>query len=122
MKPGELHETLSKLLGAKLKPLSTEERNLDLVACVEIYTTIFDTMVEVLTEANIPITNEAMNYLSQQYYDGVLVNGRQELDPEIFTVRAKLENIETKELAILAVILSGTDFAIPVIQEIKKRQ
>lgn len=124
MKPQDFHETVSKLLELKLRPLlpqGGEKRDLNLVACVEIYTTIFDVMVSMLTESGIPITNEAMNYLSQQYYDGVLVNGRQELDPDIFTQRAKLEEIETKELVLVAMMLRGTDFVLPVIAEIKKR-
>lgn len=122
MRPQEIHAAITKLLGAKLQPLITSERSLNLVACVEIYTTIFDTLVDVMSEGDVMITNEAMNYLAQQYYDGVLVNGRQELDPDIFTQRAKLNAIETKELTILAVMLMGTDFAVPIIQEIKKRQ
>jgi len=122
MKPQELHQTITTLLGSRLQPIITAEKNLNLVSCVEIYTTIFETLIEVLTTADIHITNEAMNYLSQQYYDGVLVNGTQELDPEIFSQRAKLEEIETKELAILAVLLNGTDFAVPIIQEVKRRQ
>jgi hypothetical protein len=121
MKPTEFHETIGKLLELKLKPMIGADKDLNLVACVEIYTTIFETMVTLLTESGIPITNEAMNYLSQQYYDGVLVNGRQELDPEIFTQRAKLSEIETKELALLAMMLRGTDFMYPVVEEIKKR-
>ena len=63
-----------------------------------------------------------MNYLSQQYYDGVLINGHQELDPDIFTQRAKLDGISTEELTLLAVMLNGTDFAVPLIEEVKKRQ
>ena len=121
MKPQEFHQTISKLLGAKLQPLITEGRTLNLLACTEIYTTIFETLVECITTAEIPMTNEAMNYLAQQYYDGVLINGTQELDPDIFTQRAKLENIKTPELALLAVMLNGTDFALPIIAEIKKR-
>lgn len=122
MKPQELHNTLAKLLGSKLEPLTKGDRELNLVTCVEIYSTIFDTLVECLTEANVNVTNESMNYLAQQYYDAVLINGTQELDPEIFTQRAKLDGIETKELALLAVMVSGTDFAVPIIREIKQRQ
>lgn len=119
--PGEIHRTVSKLIETKLQPLITEERDLNLVTCIEIYTTIFETLVAVIQEAGLPVTNEGMNFLAQQYYDGVQVNGGQELDPEIFTQRATVENIETKELALLAVILSGTDFALPILAEIKKR-
>lgn len=121
MKPGDFHQAISKLLGSKLEALELKDKDLNLPVCVEIYTTIFDTLVEVVTQAEAPITNEAMNYLAQQYYDGVLVNGHQELDPDIFTQRAKVENIETKELALLAVMLYSTDFAMPILAEIKKR-
>ena len=120
--PGEFHEVISKLLMSKLAPVITEGMTLNLVTCVEIYQTIFDTLVETLTGAEVAITNEAMNYLAQQYYLGVQVNGGQELDPEIFTQLAKLENITTKELALLATMLAGTDFGAEIILEIKKRQ
>ena len=119
-KPGEIHATICKLLETKLQPF--QQQDLNLATCIEIYSTIFDAMVDVVAEAGLPVTNEGMNYLAQQYYDGVKINGTQELDPDIFTQRAKVENIETKELALLAVILSGTDFALPLIEEVKKRQ
>jgi hypothetical protein len=51
----------------------------------------------------------------------VQVNGGQELDPYIFTHRAKVTEINTKELALLATMLHGTDFSFPIIEEIKKR-
>ena len=119
MKVSQFNDVVTKLLGEKLKKFS--DKKLDLVVCVDIYQTIFDSLVEVFETSNTGLTNEAMNYLAQQYYDGVLINGREELDPNIFTQRATMANIETKELALLAVMLNGTDFAIPVIQEIKRR-
>ncbi len=119
MKVSNFNETITKLLTEKLKKY--HDKNLDLVVCVEIYQTIFDSLVEIFETSKTGLTNEAMNYLAQQYYDAVLINGKEELDPNIFTQRAKMELIETKELALLAVMLSGTDFAIPVIQEVKRR-
>lgn len=121
MKAQEVHQTISKLLEAKLQPLISEGRDLNLLTCVEFYTTIFETLVEVIQAAQLPLDNEAVNYLSQQYYDGIQINGNQELDPNIFTQRAQVENIPTKELALMAVILNGTDFALPILAEIKKR-
>jgi hypothetical protein len=125
LKPQEFHRIISNLLSARLKPMLPQDngtkKDLNLVACVEIYNKIFETMVEVITEADVGITNEGMNYLAQQYYDGVLINGHQELDPDIFTQRAKVTNMETEELTLLAVLLNGTDFALPVLEEVKKR-
>lgn len=118
---------ISTLLNTRLQPLwKGKEKELNLVTCVEVYNTIFDTLVEVLAEAAKDdeqlITNEGMNYLAQSFYDGVKVNGTQELDPDIFTQRAKLEEIETKELVVLSATLAGSDFALPVLEELKKRQ
>ena len=121
MRPGEFSEAIGRLLEAKLRPFVSDKRDLNLATCIEIYTAIFESLAEVMTQSEAPVTNEALNYLAQQYYDGVLINGNQELDPNIFTQRAKLENIETRELALLAVMLWGTDFAKPVVAEIKKR-
>jgi hypothetical protein len=119
MKVSKFHEAFSTLLADRLTYFN--DKTLDLVVCVEIFQVIFNTLVDVTATSPVQLTNEAMNYLAQQYYDGILINGRQELNPNIFTQRAKLENIETKELALLAVMLNGTEFAIPLIQEVKKR-
>lgn len=113
------NDVITRVLGERLKVFN--EKKLDLVACVQIFTTIFDTLVEVFEGAEAKLTNEAMNYLAQQYYDSVLINGTQELDPHIFTQRAKMENIDTRELTLLAVMLNGTDFAVPLIHEVKRR-
>ena len=116
----QFNEAITRLLTERLKKFKSNQ--LDLVTCVEIYQVIFSSLVEVFEASNSGITNEAMNYLSQAYYDSVSVNeSGQELDPNIFSQRAKLENIETREIALMAVMLNHTDFAIPLIHEIKRR-
>lgn len=114
-----LHKTFSTLLESRLKQFQDREPNL--VVCTDCYTIIFNSLVEVIEESKAPISNEGMNYLAQQYYDAVLINNRYELDPNIFTQRAKVENIATKELALLVMMLKGTDFVYPLIEEIKRR-
>lgn len=121
LKPKAFHNTFSNLLSSKLKPLVNHNLTLNLATCLEVYTKIFDTLAEIIIEAQLPLSNESMNYIAQQYYDGILINGTQELDPEIFSPRARLELIETKELALMAVMLNGTDFSLPILAEIKKR-
>jgi hypothetical protein len=106
-------------LEAKLKKFNS--RSLDVLSCVEIYQIVFDTFVEVIKATQVQLTNEAMNYVSQSYYDGIIINGSTQLNPNIFTQRAKLENIPTSELLPLAALLQGTEFVQPVIVEIKKR-
>jgi hypothetical protein len=77
-------------------------------------------MVHVFQESNITLTNEAMNFQAQMFYDFVEINGSQ-LDPNIFTQRAKLENIETKELAFLATMYEGTEISKIFISEVRRR-
>ena len=121
MKAGEFHKAVSALLTERMRPIASGQHSLNMSACIEIYTVIFYSLVKLVAECGTPLTNEAVNYLSQQYYDAVRVNGTQELDPNIFTQRAKVDNISTKELVLLALMLSGTDFALPVVAEVKKR-
>ena len=121
MKPPRLHEAISKLLTIKLAKYSGVDEKLSLLICTKIYTDIFDTLVEVLSAAKIKIDNEAMNYMAQCYYDGVLINNKYDLDPNIFDKRAKLENINTQEIALMAMMLNGTPFVDPLIVEVKKR-
>lgn len=115
----QIHESLSKLLVNKLEPYKDEKLNSS--TCISIYTDIFNCLVEVFQESQIPITNEAVNLLAQMYYDSVKINGKEELDPNIFDKRAKLENVTTKELAMLGTMFSNTPFAPIFIYEVKRR-
>jgi hypothetical protein len=124
MKEPRVHEAISKLLLQKLEKYQTGDVSLNLVTCTNIYQDIFDTLVDTLSEAKVEITNESMNYLAQQYYDAVTIKSggtMYELDPNIFDKRAKIENIETRELTLLAVMMNGSDFAVPLIHEVKRR-
>jgi hypothetical protein len=118
-KTSSAHEAICGLLNDRLQRRLNDK--LDRSVCMEIYGDIFFSLTEVIKEAQTPLDNEAVNLLAQMYYDSVTVNGNQELDPSIFTQRAKMENIPTKELALLATMMNGTPFAPIFISEIKKR-
>jgi hypothetical protein len=62
-----------------------------------------------------------MNYVAQQYYDGVLINGNAELDPNIFEQRARLENVDTKQLGLLMAMFNHTPFVVPIVEEFRRR-
>jgi gamma-glutamyl-gamma-aminobutyrate hydrolase PuuD len=114
-----IHEAVSKLLTVKLDKHKNEKLNA--ATCTAIYQDVFDTFVGIFQESKITISNEAMNLVSQLYYDSISINGGQELDPNIFEKRASTKNVETKELAMLATMFSGTPFASIFIYEIKRR-
>lgn len=114
-----LHDSITKLLVGRLS--KRKGQKLDRTSCIEIYNDIFFSLSDLIRESNIPLCNESVNMLSQMYYDSISINENQELDPNIFTQRAKLENIETKEIALLAFMMNGTPFASPFIAEVKRR-
>lgn len=120
MMQGEaLHESISKLLSERLVRRKGEKLTSQI--CSEIYQDIFFSLSEIVKESSVPLTNESVNFIAQMYYDAVTINGNQELDPNIFTQRASLSNIETKEIALMAMMFNKTPFAIPFIAEVKKR-
>ena len=88
--------------------------------CIEIYTTIFDTLIEVFNEGNVVFSNEAMNFIAQGIYDSINVNGGQQLDPTIFDKRAQVENIDKKNLAMICMMFKETDFALEAFNFLKK--
>lgn len=119
MKKSSAHEAITQLLNGKLQKRLNEK--LDKAICTEIYQDIFFTLSEIVKEAQTPLCNESVNLLSQMYYDSVMINGTQELDPSIFTKRAKIDDIQTKELALLATMTNGTHFAPIFVGAIKRR-
>jgi hypothetical protein len=114
-----IHESVTKLLAGKLE--KHKNRKLNAETCNLIYQDVFNCFVDLFKNAEIKLSNEAMNLISQMYYDSISINDTQELDPNIFTQRATTKNVETKELAMLASFFNGTPFAGVFIGEIKRR-
>ena len=121
-KKQNFHDIMSEILAQRLTCITDKKKSINKETCLEIYQIIFNVLQDIFTNAKTLLTNEAANYIAQQYYDGILINGcEDQLDPNIFTTRAKLENIKTQELLLMSMMLSGCPFAIPVIHEIKRR-
>ena len=115
-----VNDVIVSMLGERLKQYSGEQ--LSRSTCYSIYNTIFGTLTDVIQQSGIKITNEAMNYLAQTYYDCVSINDRNEqLDPNIFTQRATIDNVPTHEALLLAGLLRGTGFDAEILLKIKQR-
>jgi len=113
-------ESILKLLGSRVKNI-TVNQDLSKAKCIEIYTLIFDTLVEVFNEARVQFSNDAMNYMAQGIYDSVEVNGGMTLDPNIFDKRSKAEDIDSKNLAMICMMFKETDFALEAYYNMNKR-
>jgi len=115
-----MQEAISNLLVNRMK-LEFRDLSLNDDTCNRIYRTIFDTVVEVFVASNMKLSNEFVNYVAQQYYDAVAINGNNRLNPNIFTQRAKLDDINLTELRFMAIFFKDTDHIVPVIHELKRR-
>lgn len=118
-----IHDSLSQLLVKKLEKHNGSRLSSE--TCTSIYRDIFDSLVEIFQASQTKISNEGMNLLAQLYYDSVTIKDNkgssQELDPNIFDKKASPENIETKELAMLATMFNGTPFGDLFIHVVKRR-
>lgn len=114
---------MSNIVTFELNKTLQSDNRLTKENCLKFYSTIFNSFVEVFKKTNIQITNESMNWIAQSFYDSITINGSidQGLDPNIFDKRASLDNIETKELILLAMLLKGSDLIRPLVWTIKRR-
>ncbi|MGM3057764.1 hypothetical protein ACS2TD_27275, partial [Bacillus cereus group sp. BC334] len=78
MNVSKFNEVITKLISERLFVFN--DRKLDLATCVEIYQVIFNTMADVISQSSAPLSNESVNYLAQQYYDAVQINGNQNVE------------------------------------------
>lgn len=93
---------------------------LNRITCMRMYEEIFMTFKEIFDEAELGISNETMNYISQMYYDSIQI-GPHELDHEIFTQRARMSDISPLELRVLLMLFKDTQFGAEFALEIKRR-
>jgi len=119
MEENKLNVIITKLLVERLEVY--KGRSLDKQICTEIYQTLFNSLADIFSKSKAPLSNESVNFIAQCYYNAVEINNRQILDPNIFSQKASLSNVPTKELALLALMLKFTDFAPVVFTELKKR-
>lgn len=120
--PPSLADSLNSIIEERVKLLFTEHLKVDDSTASRVYQAIFNVFEEVLGNAKLKITNEAMNYVAQMYYDTIEYAPGQGFNPNIFTQRAKLENIPTSDILILVTVLKGSIFAVPLFHEFKRRQ
>jgi len=114
------NDVFSVLLAERLS-MFLDGRSLNKATCNEIYVVIFNCLTDILQQSNVKLDNESANYVAQCYYGSLKINGKEELDPNIFEKKAKLENIPSKELALMAMLLSGTNFGDDIIRFVKRR-
>jgi hypothetical protein len=112
-------DSIENVITANLKSFSNQSLNKQ--TCFMMYQSIFNSVVEVFSQAKVNVSNEFMNYVSQQFYLDVRVNDNVRLDPNIFTKLAKVTELNDFDLRVAASLFQGTHFFKPVYDELKKR-
>jgi len=119
----QIEDAVKRAIEAKLQKHRGHDPS-DKESCTLIYQDIFLALQEIVLM--IPtlkngITDKGINFVAQAYYDMVSINGRDELNPNIFTERVKHDDMPTSELALCGVLLHGTPVLAEIVAVIKKR-
>lgn len=119
--PSRFYDAIAHLVEASLINMF-KGKSLSEVKHIEVYTGIYNCVLEVFQTSKVNnLSNEFMNFVAQQFYDEVVINEKETLDPNIFTQRAKLENITTHEVQFLAMFYKGTHLFPMIVAEAKRR-
>lgn len=118
------HDAIVEHLNLILQKFAGKSLNAD--TCLQVYRELFEAISNIATQLDeaktkIKLSNEGVNYIAQQYYDCVTVNGKQILDPNVFSQRASLDNIPTSELVVILAFVNGSEFAGEVVKKIRSR-
>jgi hypothetical protein len=88
---------------------------------MELYTTIFNLVSDIFVQSKVQLSNEAVNLVAQLYYEDININHRQGVDEQIYTQRAKFENIPNHELVIMTKLWKDHPYGQLFVQVLKKR-
>jgi hypothetical protein len=98
-----------------------QHKPLTKTTCYEIYGAIFSALRDVLETSHAGVTNEFINFVAQHYYDHIVLNENEHLDPNIFTERAKIENLSTGEILLAVPLMVSDVMAENLIRAVKGR-
>ena len=119
--PSRFYDAIAHLVEATLINIYKGE-SVGSIQHSAIYTAIYNCVLEVFQTSKVNnLSNEFMNFVAQNFYDEVVINEKETLDPNIFTQRSKLSAMQTHELEFLAVFYCGTHNLPTVMIELKKR-
>lgn len=117
----DFNTAMSRLMTQRLQKYINEPMSIEV--CIKAYQEIFNALADVLQESGVGLTNEAVNYVAQSYYDSVVTGDREDdrLNPHIFTQRATLKNVPTTDLGLLATLFKDTKLFKGIVHELKGR-
>jgi hypothetical protein len=119
-KPINVIEPVNRALTERLQVFAG--RSLTRTTCMEIYQTMFNTLVDIFSMSKSGISNESVNFVAQALYECITLNNHDDsLDPTIFTQKASLKNVPMSDLVMLSVMFREHFIATEALAEIKHR-
>lgn len=116
------NQSFIKLMNSKLEKYHTKKINQSLSKSV--YQDVYNVLTEILSLAagsKYSLSHESLSYFTQLYYDCIISSDGQKLDTNTIGKLANLSKIDNKELDFYSFAFYGTDLAIHVNHEIKRR-
>lgn len=89
---------------------------------MELYTTIFNLCSDIFIQSKVELSNEAVNMVAQLYYEDININNKQGVDEQIYTQKAKFENIPNFELIIMTKLWQDHPYGQLFVTALKGRQ
>ena len=96
-------------------------KTLNRATLMELYATIFNVTADVFIQSNVNLSNEAMNLVAQLYYEDININRKQGVDEQIYTQKAKMENIPNHELIIMTKLWKDHPYGQLFVETLKRR-
>lgn len=110
---------MEEMLNERLKIF--KGKTLNRQTLMELYTTIFNLSSDIFIQSKVELSNEAVNMIAQLYYEDININHRQGVDEQIYTQKAKFENIPNHELVIMTKLWKDHPYGQVFVGALKKR-
>lgn len=96
-------------------------KQLNRATLMELYATIFNLTSDIFIQSRVELSNEAVNMIAQLYYEDININHKQGVDEQIYTQRAKFENIPNHELVIMTKLWKDHPYGQLFVDQLKRR-
>lgn len=115
----EFQSSILTIINDRLQVLL--KRDINSALFLEAYQIIFGAVSEVMQTANAGVSNDFVNFVSQHIYDCISIGGDQRMDPNIFTQRARIEDLSTGEILLAIPLMLSDVAAADLIRAVKGR-
>lgn len=98
-----------------------EKETLNRHVYMEIYTAIYNAVYDLLVKGHFKLTNDAVNYIAQSYWDMLSINNSENGIPDdIFTKRITINDIPIEDVAKIFILFRGSPLCIEAAKRLRR--